>query len=895
MNIEGWILDAEVHGDYLEIWIKSRDGKTFPAVYKYHPYFYAYPKNCQTFMDSLEEAESILNILEYVTSVERCKKYLAVTDHTKSTLFRITIDSPRNFKSTIREVEATDKFDLYNIDIPIAQAFFYGMDLFPMSFCEFELEGKITQSYVSPITCFPRIKRITLKDSNELLFYELPPLRIINLQLGEFGAKEESVEETKIDEMGETGPKQENGTGKEIEKRKKRNDRFHRPKINDRLISCRIELIEGYNSSVVDKYQATYPDWKLDMEHTKSGKDHLLITIEEDCEADTLLRLSKEVERLDPDIILTAHGDEFALPYLVARASANNCDRDLYLSRDRTNLKNNMFEVNGNTSYFSYGAIFHKSPCQFYLKGRIHIDVKTFGSLSFSDGNIEGVIEVSRVSRVPIQRLTRITIGGSLQSIQFYVANKMDYLVPPEKKNSEDFQTATTLMNADRGGHIFEPLIGVFERVAEFDFTSMYPMIMVNYNISPDTINCECCGTSGNKVPGLPFYTCKNRKGIIPEALRVPLEKRIAYKKIKKNLPKELVPKFENINAALKWILVVSFGYLGFRNARFGRVEGHQSVCAYSRELLLRSHEIAEKSGFRLVHGIVDSMWLQTDDHKASIVPDAEDNGRPKLKGVSHFTKSGPMPPELALFTEKSVKLAEDLREEIKIPITHDATYKFLVFLPSRQFPDVPVLNHYWGVTYSGDIKVRGIEMRRRDAPKIVKQAQEDIIRILSSASSICEFMDFLPVAKKKLDEYCTRIDSGKVDPEELLIVNHVSRSAEDYKVNSYQAVASSRLKSKGIEIEPGQRVEYIIKDAENKNANNRVVLLSEFESFNRKYDKEKYKELLRRGFQNIIPFDYKTISDSSSISFDSSAICEGQMGSLPPHEVEKSGLDLFF
>jgi len=103
----------------------------------------------------------------------------------------------------------------------------------------------------------------------------------------------------------------------------------------------------------------------------------------------------------------------------VARASANNCDLDLYFSRDRTCLKNNMFEIAGNTSYFSYGAIFHRSPSQFYFKGRIHIDVKTFGSLSFSDGNIEGVIEVSRVSRVPIQRLTRITIGGSLQSIQF--------------------------------------------------------------------------------------------------------------------------------------------------------------------------------------------------------------------------------------------------------------------------------------------------------------------------------------------------------------------------------------------------------------------------------------------------------------------------------------------
>jgi len=39
------------------------------------------------------------------------------------------------------------------------------------------------------------------------------------------------------------------------------------------------------------------------------------------------------------------------------------------------------------------------------------------------------------------------------------------------------------LITNDRGGHIFEPLIGVFDQVVELDFSSMSPSFMVVYNI----------------------------------------------------------------------------------------------------------------------------------------------------------------------------------------------------------------------------------------------------------------------------------------------------------------------------------------------------------------------------------------------------------------------------
>ncbi len=64
---------------------------------------------------------------------------------------------------------------------------------------------------------------------------------------------------------------------------------------------------------------------------------------------------------------------------------------------------------------------------------------------------------------------------------------------------------------------------------------------------------------------------------------------------------------------ALKWILVTSFGYLGYRNARFGRIEAHEAVTAFGREKLLQAKEIGERRGFRLIHAITDSLWISKD------------------------------------------------------------------------------------------------------------------------------------------------------------------------------------------------------------------------------------------------------------------------------------------
>src|SRR5207247_1575 len=148
-----------------------------------------------------------------------------------------------------------------------------------------------------------------------------------------------------------------------------------------------------------------------------------------------------------------------------------------------------------------------------------------------------------------------------------------------------------------------------YEQVGELDFSAMYPTMMARFNISPETIGCACCPDS--RVPEINYTVCRRRRGRVPQVPDHPLERRLYYKQRKQATTGSQRASYDQRQTALKWCLVTSFGYLGYRNARFGRIEAHEAVTAFAREMLLRAKEVAESHGFRMLHALVESMWLQ--------------------------------------------------------------------------------------------------------------------------------------------------------------------------------------------------------------------------------------------------------------------------------------------
>ena len=230
-------------------------------------------------------------------------------------------------------------------------------------------------------------------------------------------------------------------------------------------------------------------------------------------------------------------------------------------------------------------------------------------------------------------------------------------------------------------------------------------------------------------------------------------------------------------SAAHKWLLVTCFGYLGYKNARFGKIEAHEAVTAYGREALLRAKEAAEELGFTILHMYVDGLWVQKDG----------------LNKSSDFNS-----------------LVNEIHKRTKLPLALDGIYRWICFLPSRQNKKVPVANRYFGIFQSGEIKCRGIELRRHDTPPFLAELQQEMLNILAQCPNDDELQEYIErihaLAARRMDD----LRQGKIPPDKLVIRQTLSRALNEYKVPSPAAIAARQLEQAGKFLRPGQIVRFI-------------------------------------------------------------------------------------
>jgi len=545
-------------------------------------------------------------------------------------------------------------------------------------------------------------------------------------------------------------------------------------------------------------------------ENNNKDKSHI-IDITDKSEKKILQELIKIVQDIDPDFIFTDDGDSFTFPYLIHRAELNQIE--LCLSRDDNKPLTNP-KRKGN-SFVSYGRTYFK-PSTIKLFGRIHIDKSNSFTIR-TGSDLEGLFEISRLCRMPLHEASRASIGRCLTSLHLYNATKKNLLIPWKPLLNEHPKNMIQLFLADRGGLILEPQIGVHEKVAEFDFISLYPNIMLKRNISAETISCNCCFDNPKfRVPELNFHIC-NKKGLIPESLKIVLEKRLRYKELKNKTSDPILKNiYDKRQSALKWILVTSFGYLGFSNAKFGRIDAHIAVCAFARDILSHTMHIAEDMGFDVLHGIVDSIWVK------------------KQKNDNATTKND------------YIKLKDTIESNIEFDISFEGIYKWIAFLPSEINSHLPVLNRYFGVFEDGSLKVRGIETRRHDTPQFLSQCQNEILEILAQGNSISDIkQNKLCLIIKKVEDYISLLKSRKVEPENLVFTKLLSKDYDKYdkKRNTLESSAIRQLELNGEYLKAGQVLQYIIIDY-NGPRSKRVL---PFQLLDNKttYDVKRYSKLL--------------------------------------------------
>ena len=506
---------------------------------------------------------------------------------------------------------------------------------------------------------------------------------------------------------------------------------------------------------------------------------------------------------IDPDVLIVNTSE--VLPTLYEAAKQYDV-ADFQLGRRR-----GFEQLAGWSTYESYGRVGH-SPARYNLPGRVIIDRSN--TFFLSETNLDGCLDLVRRSKKPLQELAWASIGNVLTAIQIREARERGVLVPWNSWRHEEFKTMTQLHEADRGGFTFAPDVGVHEEVHELDFSSLYPNIICQYNVSPEMIRCEC-HEGREDVPGIGYAICDER-GYLPDVLQPLIDDRDAIKaELRETNDGERRKELEGRSSAIKWILVSCFGYQGFSNAKFGRIECHEAINAFAREILLAAKEILEAGGWRVVHGIVDSIWVQA----------MEDEEQTPLE-----------------------ELAEQITDQAQIELEHEAEYEWVAFVPMRE-SEAGALTKYFGKRASppeddSTYKYRGIECRQRSTPAFIKQVQKELIAALDNQQDPVAVCDMLAMELAK-------IERGIVDPVDLSIQNRVSKHVEEYSQNTRNVAALERAADLGMDKHPGENVSYVVVDDE-KSACERVRLDGE-DLQQGEYDAGFYRGLTVRAAESVL------------------------------------------
>lgn len=464
------------------------------------------------------------------------------------------------------------------------------------------------------------------------------------------------------------------------------------------------------------------------------------------------------LNKFDPDILITDFGDTWLLRNLIKRVR-HDYDQ-LPLNRDPFRAIHTIRE----NSHFSYGQIVYRGQ-QIHLFGRVHIDRNN--AMMWGDYKLEGVLENARVTALSIQMAARVSPGTGISCMQMITALRGGIMVPWRKQQVEEPRSTMDLIHADFGGLVYQPIVGLHQNVGAIDFVSLYPAVMTRCNISPE----KTALTLSDPQPEDP--------GLIPQTLAPLLKKRVTLKQRTQQLPKWDPRRklYKARAAAQKWLLVVCFGYLGYKNARFGLIGSHEAVTAGGREALLRAKEAAEDADFLILHMYVDGVWIQ----------------RQNCIDPMDFQP-----------------LLDEITQRTGLPIALDGVYRWIVFLPSKVDSRVPVGNRYFGVFQDGEVKVRGLAARRRDTPIWVAETQMALIEYLAKALDINNPADYLPGAFALLRQALCRLKAGLVKPEELLVAQKLTRTLEKYKTPSPAARAAVQLRAVGNDPQPGQRIRFL-------------------------------------------------------------------------------------
>lgn len=146
---------------------------------------------------------------------------------------------------------------------------------------------------------------------------------------------------------------------------------------------------------------------------------------------------------------------------------------------------------------------------------------------------------------------------------------------------------------------------GRYENVSVWDFTSLYPSIIISYNISFETLD-----SSGNLKTSNGICFKEEPKGIIPSLCENLLEER---KRLKKLYKETNDVKYDLQQKAIKVCVNAIYGQFAYPNSRIFNSVIAESITAVGRDVIQYVKEELTKLGYNVVYSDTDSLFIAND------------------------------------------------------------------------------------------------------------------------------------------------------------------------------------------------------------------------------------------------------------------------------------------
>ncbi|KAI8535591.1 hypothetical protein RHMOL_Rhmol10G0186100 [Rhododendron molle] len=399
---------------------------------------------------------------------------------------------------------------------------------------------------------------------------------------------------------------------------------------------------------------------------------------------------------------------------------------------------------------------------------------------------IYNYVEMARVTGVPISFL--LSRGQSIKVLSQLLrkARQKNLVIPNVKQAGSEQGTY-------EGATVLEARAGFYEKpIATLDFASLYPSIMMAYNlcyctlVTPEDVRKlnlppECI----SKTPsGETFVKSNLQKGILPEILE---ELLTARKRAKADLKEAKDPLVKAVLDGRQLALKISansvYGFTGATVGQLPCLEISSSVTSYGRQMIEHTKKLVEEKfttlgGYEhnaeVIYGDTDSVMVQF--------------GVPTVEAAMNLGR------------EAADYISGTFTKPIKLEF-EKVYYPYLLISKKR----------YAGLLWTKPDKfdkmdTKGIETVRRDNCLLVKNLVTECLHKILIARDI-------PGAVQFVKNTISDLLMNRMDLSLLVITKGLTKTGDDYEVKAAHVELAERMRKRDAATAPnvGDRVPYVI------------------------------------------------------------------------------------